>query len=85
MWVRLVGTRFKEHTNLKMGWNLAVKERCISTGHSFFKQNIKILDSEANTLWRRGKETINVQQRKPTLIHEGGLRVVCSVHPPLVT
>jgi hypothetical protein len=66
----LVGTRFKEHMNVKTIGNSAVKEHCISTGHTFSPSSIKILDRESNTLRRRVKEMIRIQQRGVMNCHQ---------------
>ena len=71
---RNLGTRFKEHTNLK-GSNSAIKEHQDNTGHRCTIKNIKILGKEDHWYRRKVKESLMILRHKPSLNRDRGLEL----------
>ena len=76
----LSSTRIKEHQAPDTS---AVFEHCQTTGHNINPHIVKVLSDENNTIKRRVKEAIAINQRKTSLNMDEGLDLPAIYNPLL--
>jgi hypothetical protein len=82
---RTLGTRVKEHLNIKKDSLTAVGDHCRDTDHSMSWSNISVVGREEHTYKRKIREAIEICGGRTLPEQRRRCRVSTNLHQPLVT